>query len=310
MNPALQQRLLRHIRCQVRTKVTLAPYTTFLIGGPAEIFAEPMTTAELTQLIRLIREEQAAYFYLGLGSNLLISDEGFNGVVIRARDELEKIERRSDDVVEAGPSAKLLRLTTYVAVRELAGIEALSGIPGSVGGGLYMNAGAYGGEISDTLVDIDVITPENKKVTLQKEEIGFAYRSAPRLQDMIILHSRYRLHHGEKQNIFSEMRRVWRLRREKQPLDFPSAGSMFKRPPGYFAGKLIEDVGGKGLRVGGAMVSPKHAGFFVNAGGATAADVATLVREIRRRVYEQFHVLLENEVKPIGFPEDPFAITV
>jgi UDP-N-acetylmuramate dehydrogenase len=189
-------------------------------------------------------------------------------------------------------------------------MEPLSGIPGTVGGGLYMNAGAYGGEISDTLIETDVITPEGEQRTVKKEEVGFGYRSAPRLQPMIILRSRYQLSQGEKQNIFGEMRRVWRLRRDKQPLDFPSAGSIFKRPPGYFAGKLIEDVDGKGLRIGGAMVSPKHAGIIINAGGATAADVSALIREIRRRVYEKFHVLLENEIKPVGFQEDPFAIEI
>ncbi len=309
MNVALRQRLLRHITCRVTEQEPLAPHTTFRIGGPAEIFAQPARAAEVVELMSVLREEGAPYFYLGLGSNLLISDEGFDGVVIRAGGELETIEQRGDLVV-AGPSAKLLRLTTFVGVRELSGMEPLSGIPGSVGGGLYMNAGAYGGEISDTFVDVDVITSEGRAECVRKEEVGFGYRSAPLLQPMIILNSRYRLKPGDRGSIFSEMRRVWRLRREKQPLDFPSAGSIFKRPPGYFAGKLIEDVQGKGLRIGGAQVSPKHAGIFVNVGGATARDVAALVREIRQRVYDQFHVLLENEVKPVGFREDPFAIEI
>ena len=309
MNPALRERLLRHITCSVKRDEPLAPHTTFRIGGPAEIFAEPTSTAELIDLLRVVRTEQAPLFLLGLGSNLLISDSGFAGVVIHARGELEAMSRQ-DNMVSAGPSAKLLHLTTFVAVRELSGMEPLSGIPGSVGGGLYMNAGAYGGEISDTLIDLDVITPEGKLERVRKEEVNFGYRSAPLLQPMIALHSRYKLRPGIKDNIFGEMRRVWRLRRDKQPLDYPSAGSIFKRPPGYFAGKLIEDVGGKGLQIGGAMVSPKHAGIFINAGGATAHDVAALVREIKKRVYDQFHVLLENEVKPVGFHEDPFAIEI
>ena len=309
MNPALRERLLRHITCSVKRDEPLAPHTTFRIGGPAEIFAEPTSTAELIDLLRVVRTEQAPLFLLGLGSNLLISDSGIAGVVIHARGELEAMSRQ-DNMVSAGPSAKLLHLTTFVAVRELSGMEPLSGIPGSVGGGLYMNAGAYGGEISDTLIDLDVITPEGKLERVRKEEVNFGYRSAPLLQPMIALHSRYKLRPGIKDNIFGEMRRVWRLRRDKQPLDYPSAGSIFKRPPGYFAGKLIEDVGGKGLQIGGAMVSPKHAGIFINAGGATAHDVAALVREIKKRVYDQFHVLLENEVKPVGFHEDPFAIEI
>ena len=309
MNSALRQRLLQHIRCSATLDEPLAPHTTFRIGGPAQIFAEPATSAELIELMRVLRSEQAPYFYLGLGSNLLISDRGFAGVVIRARGELEDISHEGN-MLSAGPGAKLLHLTTYAGVRELSGMEPLSGIPGSVGGGLYMNAGAYGGEICDTFDSADVITPEGRVETISKDDVGFGYRSAPRFQPMIILKSRYQLKPGGRESIFTEMRRVWRLRREKQPLDYPSAGSIFKRPPGYFAGKLIEDVDGKGLRIGGAMVSPKHAGIFINAGGATAADVAALVREIRRRVYQQFHVLLENEVKPVGFEEDPFAIEV
>jgi UDP-N-acetylmuramate dehydrogenase len=310
MNPTLRQTLLRHIRCQVRVHEVLAPYTSFRIGGPAEILAEPATVDELLETLRLVRESEAPFFYLGLGSNLLIADDGFDGVVIRARGELDKISMIGEVDVEAGPSARLLRLTTFAAVRNLSGMEPLSGIPGTVGGGLFMNAGAYGGEISDILADVDAVTSDGELVRMEREEIRFGYRTAPELQDCTILRSRYRFARGDRRSIFGEMRRVWRLRREKQPLDFPSAGSIFKRPPGFFAGKLIEDVGGKGLRVGGAMVSPKHAGIFINAGGATAKDVAALVREVRQRVYDQFHVLLENEVKPVGFKEDPFAVKI
>jgi UDP-N-acetylmuramate dehydrogenase len=309
MNHALRERLLEHITCDATVNERLAPHTTFRIGGPAAIFAQPVTTRQVVDLMRLVRDESVPHFYLGSGSNLLVSDAGYDGVVIRAHGELEEMTQQGEFVI-AGPSAKLLRLTTFVATRELSGMEPLSGIPGSIGGGLYMNAGAYGGELCDTFVDADVITPDGQVERIGKDEVGFGYRSSPRLQPMIILQSRYHLKPGDKQRIFSEMRRVWRLRREKQPLDFPSAGSIFKRPPGYFAGRLIEDVGGKGLRIGGAMVSPKHAGIFINAGGATAADVTALVREVRKRVYDRFHVLLENEVKPVGFEEDPFAIEI
>jgi UDP-N-acetylmuramate dehydrogenase len=187
-------------------------------------------------------------------------------------------------------------------------MEQLSGIPGSVGGGLYMNAGAYGGEISDHLVEVDVLTEANEIATLSKAEINFGYRSAPLLQDKVVLASRYQLAPGAPDEIYHEMRRVWKLRRDKQPLDFPSAGSIFKRPAGDYAGRLIEAVDGKGARIGGAMVSPKHAGIFINYEHATAADVAALIREIRRRVYSQFGVMLETEVKPIGFAHDPFEI--
>ena len=287
----------------------LAPLTTFRIGGPAQILAEPGTERELHDLLRVIADERVPSFYLGHGSNLLISDDGFDGIVIHARGDLCTISMQSN-MVCAGPGARLLDLTAFAAAHQLTGMEPLSGIPGSVGGGLYMNAGAYGGEISDTLFDVDVLTPDLKKITLRRDEIGFHYRTAPALQSAVILHSRYVLLPGDRMNIYREMRRVWKLRRAKQPLDFPSAGSVFKRPPGDYAGRLIEEIGGKGTRIGGALVSPKHAGIFVNAGGAAAADVVALVREIRRRVYEHFHILLELEIKPVGFAGDPFAITL
>lgn len=299
--------LLRRMRCPTRVGVPLSTLTTFRIGGPAAILAEPRTQSELVETIRLLRADEVSWFYLGHGSNLLVSDVGFDGVVVRPRSELAQIEI-SEETIIAGPAARLLDLTAVAASAKLSGMEALCGIPGSVGGGLYMNAGAYGGEICDTLLDVSVLTRDDTIVTLAPSDIRFGYRSAPELQEKIILQSRYRLQSGETSRIYAEMRRVWKLRRAKQPLDFPSAGSIFKRPPGDYAGRLIEAIGGKGMQVGGAMVSPKHAGIFVNAGGATAADVVALVRTIRKGVYEQFGILLEPEVKTVGFPEDPFAI--
>ena len=307
MNPAVRDRLLRRLPCPARAAERLAPHTSFRIGGPAEVFAQPRTAAELSEALRIARAEQVPVFYLGLGSNILVSDEGFDGMVIHAQEDLCRM-RMQGSIVCSGPGARLLDLTVFVAVWGLSGMEPLSGIPGSVGGGLYMNAGAYGAEISDTLVEADVLLEDGSVQKLRRGDIRFGYRRAPELANVIILESRYNLKPADRQNIYGEMRRVWKLRRAKQPLDFPSAGSIFKRPPGDYAGRLIEAVGGKGARVGGAMVSPKHAGIFVNAGGATASDVAALVRDIRRRVYDEFHVLLEPEVKPVGFKEDPFAI--
>jgi len=261
----------------------------------------------MVEVMRIVTAERVPRFYLGLGSNLLVSDAGFDGVVIRAGEELRRIELK-DKHVCAGPGARLLDLTAFAAARSLSGMEALSGIPGSVGGGLYMNAGAYGSEIANTLVSVDVITADLRTVTLRRDEIGFSYRSAPALENAIIMESRYTLLPAQRLNIYAEMRRVWKLRRANQPLDYPSAGSVFKRPVGDYAGRLIEAVGGKGLRVGGALVSPKHAGFIVNAGNASAADVAALVRDVRKRVYETFQVRLEPEIRAVGFAEDPFAV--
>lgn len=308
MNVALRDRLRRLIRCPLRQDEPLAPFTSFRIGGPAALLAEPRTTLELQDVVQVIRSEDAPCFYLGHGSNILIADAGFDGVVIRAQGELCESEFRNADLV-AGPGARLLDVTALAARHGLSGMEPLCGIPGSVGGGLYMNAGAYGGEISDVLVSVDVLTPTNTILNMQTADIGFAYRSAPGLADKLILHSRYRLAAGNRRSIYAEMRRVWKLRRAKQPLAFPSAGSIFKRPPGDYAGRLIEAVGGKGARVGGALVPHKHAGIFVNIGGASAADVAALVRDIRRRVYENFQIMLEPEIKPVGFDRDPFALT-
>lgn len=293
--------------CVLRENVHLAPLTTFRAGGPADIVAEPSNENELLTLLRAIRELDIPHFYLGLGSNILVSDDGIRGVVIRSRGELTDISR-DDLTISAGPAARLLFLTTFAAQHSLTGLEPLSGIPGTVGGGLFMNAGAYGGEISDTFVDVRVITPELEIETLSSRDISFGYRSAPEFRDVIILASRYRLKPGDQTSIYAEMRRVWHLRREKQPVEFPSAGSIFKRPPGDFAGRLIEAAGCKGLRIGGATVPATHAGIFVNDRAGTATEIATLVQLVRRRVRDQFNVTLENEVIPIGFDADPFAV--
>jgi UDP-N-acetylmuramate dehydrogenase len=308
MKTADREKLLRLLPCPARELVPLAPLTTFRIGGPAQILAEPSSSEALLRLIKIIRQENIAFFYMGLGSNLLVSDEGFDGVVIKAQGDLNTISVK-DSLISAGPGARLLDVTAKAAANNLSGMETLSGIPGSLGGGSYMNAGAYGGEIADHLLDIEVIDEHNHIVTITKKQIGFGYRSAPALQSKIILSSRFKLAMGERLAIYREMRRVWKLRRAKQPLELPSAGSIFKRPTGDYAGRLIEAVEGKGAQIGGAQVSSKHAGIFVNVGGATASDVAALVREIRRRVYESFGILLETEIKPVGFDHDPFAIT-
>jgi len=307
MSEAARQELLKRRPCALREKVALAPLTTFRAGGPADILAEPRTEAELLALLRSLRELQLPYFYLGLGSNLLVADQGLRGVVIRAHGELSVMSIDSN-VVTAGPAARLLLLTTFAASYSLTGLELLSGIPGTVGGGLWMNAGAYGGEICDTLLDVRVITSDLEIVTLQKSEISFGYRSAPELRDKIVLSSRYALKASEQSAIFSEMRRVWHLRRQKQPIEFPSAGSIFKRPPGDFAGRLIEAAGCKELRIGGARVPAKHAGIFINDRQATAEEIARLIRTVRTRVLDQSKVLLENEIIPVGFDGDPFAI--
>lgn len=300
-------KLSQYAPCAMRENIVLAPLTTFRVGGKADVLAEPSTENELLLLLQRLRELELPYFYLGLGSNILVSDQGFRGIVIRARNELANITR-TNSILTAGPAARLLLLTTFAAQHSLSGLEPLSGIPGSVGGGLYMNAGAYGGEISDTLIDVRVIASDLKIVTLSKSDISFGYRSAPELRNCIVLSSRYSLQVSNQSDIFSAMRRVWHLRRQKQPIEFPSAGSIFKRPPGDFAGRLIEASGCKGMRIGGAIVPPKHAGIFVNDRAGSATEIASLIKSVRIRVSEQFHITLENEIIPIGFDADPFAV--
>lgn len=299
--------LVRRSPCRLREQVSLAPLTTFRAGGPADVLAEPASESELLGLLIQLRELALPYFFLGLGSNILVSDQGIRGVVIRCRGELSSISLSGDTLI-AGPSARLLLLTAIAARNSLSGMEPLSGIPGTVGGGLYMNAGAYGGEISDTLIDVKVVRPDLTTTIWRKDEISFGYRSAPELRNVIVLESRYRLKPAEQNTIYAEMRRVWNMRRQKQPVEFPSAGSIFKRPPGDFAGRLIEEAGCKGLRIGGAIVPLTHAGIFVNDRAGSASDIANLVQTVRRRVYDKFDVLLENEIMPVGFNADPFAI--
>lgn len=309
MKPAVRDTLVKHISSPVRINEPLSTHTSFRIGGKAALFAAPRSTRELTEVVGLARSDSLPSFYLGHGSNLLVSDDGFDGIVICAGGELCDL-RQDGKIIVAGPGAKLLDLTTFAAALNQSGLEPLSGIPGSVGGGLYMNAGAYGAEISDTLIEVDVLDASGRIRTLERREIRFGYRSAVELQNVIILGSRFAPIPGDRNRIYAEMRRVWKARRSKQPLEYPSAGSVFKRPPGDYAGRLIEAVDGKGLRIGGAMISPKHAGFIINVGNATAANVADLVRMIRRRVYECFGILLEPEIKTVGFHEDPFAIAI
>jgi UDP-N-acetylmuramate dehydrogenase len=262
---------------------------------------------ELTAILEVIRAERVPYFLLGLGSNVLISDSGFAGVVIRPKGEFIKIEVQGH-AITAGPMARLFDVTIRAFRHSLSGMESLCGIPGSVGGGLYMNAGAFGSQISDVLEQLELIETDGSIRVLKRAEIDFGYRTAPRLQNGIILRSWFSLQERDRREIWARMREVWEKRHSTQPLDKPSAGSVFKRPPGDFAGRLIEATGAKGLRIGGAAVSEKHGNFFVNMGGATAADMMALIRKVRLLVYEKFGVLLETEVKPIGFAEDPFAI--
>jgi len=271
-------------------------HTTFRIGGPAKLFIAPGTVSELTDIIAYCRKNSISFTVIGRGSNLLVPDEGLDITVISTAAMTGICFNGNTVTAECGVS--LAALSTAAAERGLSGLEFAHGIPGTVGGAVFMNAGAYGGEISQILTESSCFSPAGI-VTLPGEKHSFAYRSSfyKNNTDHLILSATFKLESGKPETIKEKMRGFDASRREKQPLEFPSAGSAYKRPAGYFAGKLIEDCGLKGFTVGGAAVSEKHAGFIINKGGATCKDVLTLMDHIEKTVFERFNVKLEREIK-------------
>lgn len=276
-------------------------HTSFLIGGPADLFVEPAAIDEIKGIIQYAHKEKVPFFVLGNGSNLLVSDEGIRGIVLHLGKNFSKIEC-DGDVLTVQSGATLSKVAKIALEASLSGFEFAAGIPGSFGGAVAMNAGAYGGEMKDILVDAQVLTPEGEVFTLTKEELDLSYRHSCIFEkDYIVLSARIKLHPGNAEEIKKRMQELASARKEKQPLEYPSAGSTFKRPEGYFAGKLIQDAGLKGYTVGGAMVSEKHSGFVINRGGATAEEVRFLITQVQKKVKEKFNVLMEPEVRFVGF---------
>lgn len=273
----------------------LSRHTTFHIGGPARYFAMPQTAEQTAVLLDHARETGLRYAVIGNGSNLLVPDEGYDGLVIRTPEGEPRWSGR-EVAVPAGYS--LARLSAQAAERGLGGLTFAQGIPGTVGGAVVMNAGAYGGEIRDTLVGSLYHGPDGVR-RLSAEEHDFSYRHSSYSDhpERTVLEAVFCLVPADRTQLAAEMADYALRRREKQPLEYPSAGSTFKRPAGHFAGKLIEDAGLKGFSVGGAQVSEKHAGFVINRGGATCADVLALMEQVQKTVYERFGVMLEPEVK-------------
>lgn len=285
---------------QVKAQEPMASHTTFRIGGPADYYVIPKTPQEIAAVIRLCREENCPYFILGNGSNLLVGDRGYRGVVIQLSKNFDEI-RVQGTKVTAQAGAMLIRVAKEAGKAGLTGLEFASGIPGTIGGAMVMNAGAYGGEMKDVVTEVMVLTKEGRIKNLTKEEMKFRYRgSVIEEEGDIVLECTMELNPGDEETIKARMEELAVQRRAKQPIEFPSAGSTFKRPEGYFAGKLIMDAGLRGYQVGGAQVSEKHCGFVINTGGATAADVMQLMQDVSGRVQEQFGVTLEPEVKRIG----------
>ena len=275
-------------------------HTTFRIGGPARCFCLPQTAAQLAETVEACEEAGEPWYILGNGSNLLVGDKGYRGVIIQVYKNLNRIEI-TENRIKAQAGAMLSAVARKALEHSLTGFEFASGIPGTLGGAVVMNAGAYGGEMKDVIRQVRVLTPEGDFAQIPGHEMEFGYRtSAAAKRGYIVLEAELELSPGDADQIRGRMEELKEQRVSKQPLDLPSAGSTFKRPEGYFAGKLIMDAGLRGFCVGGARVSEKHCGFVVNTGGATAAQVRELMEEVSRRVKEQFGVQLEPEVKMLG----------
>lgn len=275
----------------------LARHTSFRIGGPAELMLCPKNEDELHGCLRLCTENGIPFRILGGGTNVLAPDEGVSGAVILTRG-LDEIRQISDTELEAGSGLSLARLALFAQKAGLTGLEFAHGIPGTVGGGMYMNAGAYGGELAQTAVSARFLRPNGEMETLEGPAMGLSYRhSAFMEREGVIVSARFRLTPGDPEAILARMKELAEKRRNSQPLDLPSAGSAFKRPVGGYAAALIQEAGLKGFRVGDAAVSAKHAGFIVNLGAATAKDVLDLVEQVQKKVYEQSNIRLEPEVR-------------
>ncbi|MCR5797574.1 MAG: UDP-N-acetylmuramate dehydrogenase [Eubacterium sp.] len=276
----------------------LGKHSTFKIGGPAKYYAIPSGVDEVKEAIEYARNKNLPYLIIGKGSNILFHDRGYDGVVIEIGSKMQIIERIDDLNIRAEAGASLSALSNYAANASLAGLEFAAGIPGTVGGGVTMNAGAYGGEIVDCIQSATVLDKDGNVRVLQANELDLSYRSSIiQKEDYIVLDATFQLIPGDENDIRATMRDYNGRRRDKQPLEYASAGSTFKRPKDNFAGKLIEDAGLKGYSVGDAQVSEKHCGFVVNKGNATYSDVKAVIEHVQKVVKEQFDVELETEVK-------------
>ena len=276
----------------------MAKHTSFRIGGAAEAMAFPKNAEELARLLKVSRLLDRTPAILGAGTNVLAPDEGVGGLVICLKDCLDGMERLDETHIRVMAGVTMTRAAMFAARQGLSGLEFAHGIPGTVGGGVYMNAGAYGGDIGSVLTRAEVMDPEGNVITFSREDIGFSYRHS-RLEDTpgIVLAAVFCLTPLDSGDILNRMKELMAKRSASQPLDLPSAGSAFKRPVGGYAAALIDEAGLKGYQVGGAAISRKHAGFAVNLGGATAGDVKELLRQVSDRVYERTGIRLEPEVR-------------
>lgn len=293
---------------EVRYDEPLSKYTSFRIGGPADIFLIPHNYLALQETLTGLSKQEAPFFILGRGSNLIISDLGIRGVVIYTG-ELKNVTINGNRII-AETGISLSALANKALEAGLTGLEFASGIPGSLGGALYMNAGAYDGEMKDVVEEVVALTYSGQEITLSREDLAFSYRySILQERELIAARATLLLQPGNRDEIKRKMTGLNKKRKEKQPLEYPSAGSIFKRPKGYYSGPLIEKAGMKGARIGDAQVSRKHAGFIINLGKATARDVLSLIHRVQEEVYKISGVKLEVEPKIVGEFRDKKPIT-
>ena len=296
---ALQEKMATFsLLCQVKFDEPMSAHTSFRIGGGAEVMAFPKTTEELSQLMQVCLQAQIKPVILGAGTNVLAPDAGMPGVVICLKDGLDGMQLLEGQRIRVMSGVTMTRAAVFAANHGLSGLEFAHGIPGTVGGGGYMNAGAYGGEIKDVVESVEVMDFSGQIRQYSPEEMGFAYRhSVLEERDAIVISATFRLREENPETIKETMRQLQAKRSASQPLDMPSAGSAFKRPVGGFAAALIQDAGLKGYQVGGAAISTKHSGFAVNMGGATAEDVKNLLAQVSDIVFEKTGIRLEPEVR-------------
>ena len=288
-------------RENIHLQEPMAAHTTFRIGGPADCFVELENEEQLKKVRKYLEMAEVSFFVLGNGSNLLVNDTGYRGIILQTGSRMNSISVQGDHIF-AKAGATLAQVARAAMEQGLTGLEFASGIPGTVGGGVVMNAGAYGGEMSQVVTQVNVVSREGELLELDNGTMEFGYRtSIIRRSPFIVTEVTFRLEPGDRSVIKGKMEELAARRREKQPLEYPSAGSTFKRPEGYFAGKLIMEAGLKGFRIGGACVSEKHCGFVVNTGNATARDVRDVITEIQARVRRQFRVELEPEIVFLGW---------
>jgi len=283
----------------VKENVPLKKYTTFEVGGPADLFLVPKNGKALKRLTKIIKKNNSNYFVLGKGSNIIVGDKGYRGIIIYTG-QLNDIQVLDNKIV-AQSGATLKELSDIALENSLTGIEFACGIPGSLGGAVFMNAGAYGGEMNNIIKTATAVNNKGKEVTFKNEELNLSYRNSIfQDNDYIILKAVIQLKKGNQQEIKKQVDTLNKKREQKQPLEYPSAGSSFKRPEGYYTGPLIEKANMKGYQIGGAQVSKKHAGFIINKDNATAEDIVNLIKKIQKEVYKISGVELEPEPKFLG----------